>query len=227
MMDEGESDQGHMLLFGGQIDGGPSASTAVCKVDLATGVCTAQPSLLCPEGHVIADCTAGRLPDGRIVCVGTTCFLDDESLLDVDDWEEIYHTTVQVLEPTPNDSSGEASWSWRVLPGTNELRYSGRGCVLSDGRFAIFGGDSTEGFYASSCEALTLNVDGGHWNELPPMRAARCRFACAAIGGCVIVAGTIDSMTTEVYEEELGLWRLLPCSLPNHGVFFVLGSALL
>jgi hypothetical protein len=84
MMDEGESDQGQVLLFGGQIEGGPSASTAVCKVDLATGVCTAQPSLLCPKGRCIADCTAGRLQDGRIVCAGTTCFLD------VDDWEEIY-----------------------------------------------------------------------------------------------------------------------------------------
>jgi hypothetical protein len=99
--------------------------------------------------------------------------------------------------------------------------------VLSDGRFAIFGGDYTEGFSTSSCEALTLNVDGGHWDELPPMCAARRRCACAAIGGCVIVAGGNGEMTAEVYEEELGLWRLFPCSLPNHGDFYVLASALL
>jgi hypothetical protein len=52
---------------------GNGASSVVCKVDLATGAYTAQPSLLCPHGHIILDGTAGCLPDGRVVCAGTTC----------------------------------------------------------------------------------------------------------------------------------------------------------
>eukprot|EP00740_Mantoniella_antarctica_P017534 CAMPEP_0181392988 /NCGR_PEP_ID=MMETSP1106-20121128/26910_1 /TAXON_ID=81844 /ORGANISM="Mantoniella antarctica, Strain SL-175" /LENGTH=76 /DNA_ID=CAMNT_0023514199 /DNA_START=67 /DNA_END=295 /DNA_ORIENTATION=- len=43
-IDESESDRGQVLLVGGQDEGGPSS--AVHKVDLATGMCTAQPSLL-------------------------------------------------------------------------------------------------------------------------------------------------------------------------------------
>jgi hypothetical protein len=68
-IDESESDQGELLLIRGW---GESVSE-VRKVDLATGVCTAQPSLLSfPQGRPFKACTAGRLPDGRIVCAGST-----------------------------------------------------------------------------------------------------------------------------------------------------------
>jgi hypothetical protein len=36
----------------------------------------------------------------------------------------------------------------------------GSGCVLSDGRFAVFGGHDADGTATSSCEALALNADG-------------------------------------------------------------------
>ena len=107
VIDESESDRGQVLLIGGGDQGAPSY--AVRKVDLATGVCTAQPSLLCPQGHDVYDCTAGRLPDGRIVCAGTTCmdFSDEES----SEWvEEEYHTMAQVLEPPLHGSPSGASW---------------------------------------------------------------------------------------------------------------------
>ena len=75
VIDESESDRGQVLLIGRLDDEGESS--AVRKVDLATGVCTTQPSLLCPQGlflgHLVGKyCIAGGLPDGRIVCVGTT-----------------------------------------------------------------------------------------------------------------------------------------------------------
>jgi hypothetical protein len=94
----------------------------------------------------------------------------------------------------------------------SSARCGGKGCVLSDGRFAVFGGRFT-----ASCEVLTLDGDGERWAPLPPMRVARDGFACAAIGGCVIVAGGIDSSmaAAEVYEEALGRWRRLPCKLPH------------
>jgi len=44
--------------------------------------------------------------------------------------------------------------------GAREGGNGGRGCVLSDGCFAFFGGIDASGTTSSSCEALTLDVDG-------------------------------------------------------------------
>jgi hypothetical protein len=208
-IDEGESEQGQVLLIGG-LDEHGVVSSAVHLVDLETGVCTAQASLLSPQGGHIGSWVAGRLPDGRIVCAGTT--------------QEL---TAQVMEPPPHGSPSEASWRWRSLPNTSTVRLGGRGCVLSDGRFAVFGGVDTSSAIISSCEALTLDADGERWDALPSMHEARCGFACAAIGGCVIVAGGVGSITAEVYEEGLGRWRRLPCSLPFDTELFGAGSAVM
>jgi hypothetical protein len=182
-------------------------SSAVHKVDLATGVCTPQPSLL--SQHVALEgCTAARLADGRIVCMGWN---GNTSLLG----------SALVLGPPPppdHGSPSEASWQWRYLPSMSDGRAYGRGCVLSDGRFAVFGGCTGNSFTpTASCEMLTLEAGVERWDPLPPMHESRRRFACAAIGGCVIVAGGNGSITAEVYEEALGRWRRLPCSLPHGG----------
>jgi hypothetical protein len=224
VIDESESDRGQVIIIGGGDEDGPSF--VVRKVDLATGVCTAQPSLLCPQGHYVFDCTAGHLPDGRIVCAGTSCMeaSDEESPEEV---EAENHTMAQVLEPPPHGSPSGASWRWRALPGMSVLRVHGCGCVLSDGRFAVFGGRDASGTIISSCEALTLDADGGRWDTLSPLHEPRRGFACAAIGGCVIVAGGVGSTTAEVYEEGLGRWRRLPCSLPHDSQLRWMGSALI
>ena len=93
-------------------------------------------------------------------------------------------------------------------------RCYGEGCVLSDGRFAVFGGWDNNNRVTRSCEVLTMDGDGERWEPLPQMREARVGFACAAVGGCVIVAGGDGSVTAEVYEEALGRWRRLPCNIP-------------
>jgi hypothetical protein len=222
-IDESESDQGQVLLIGGMDSSG--SSSTMRKVDLATGVCTAQPSLLCPQGHHVCGCMAGRLPDGRIVCAGTTRMfsLEGESIA----WDGEYHTMAGVLEPPPHGSPSGASWQWRALPGMGVLhRYSG-GCVLSDGRFAVFGGQDTSGADTSSCEVLTLDADGARWSTLSPMHEPRCGFACVAIGGCVVVAGGGGLTSAEVYEEGLGRWRRLPCRLPHGSQLCWMGSALM
>ncbi len=107
------------------------------------------------------------------------------------------------------------------------LRVFGGACVLSVGRFAILGGWDDNGVSTRSCEALTLDGNGERWELLPPMHTARVGFACAAIGGCVFVAGGADSITAEVYEEALGRWRRLPCSLPRDNRLVLMGSALM
>ena len=151
-------------------------------------------------------------------------YSDEESSEEV---EVEYHTMAQVLEPPPHGSPSGASWQWRALPGMSDLRVYGGGCVLSDGRFAVFGGRGASGTTISSCEALTLDDDGARWSPLSPMHEPRWEFACAAIGGCVIVAGGEGSTTDEVYEEGLGLWRRLPCSVPHDSGLSWMGSALM
>jgi hypothetical protein len=202
-----------VFLIGGH--NGREHSRAVQKVDLATGVCTPQPSLLSPLRPV---CTAARLPDGRVVCVGKNRG-NSEGI------------TAEVLEELPDQGSltSEASWRWRELPGMSVARYGCGGCVLSDGRFAVFGGltDFATNTPTTACEVLSLSGGNERWEPLPPMLEARAGVACAAVGGCVVVAGGNVSGTVEVYEETLGRWRRLPCSLPPDAGSLWVGSALL
>ncbi len=55
-IEESESEQGQVLLIGGEFDYQDSTA-AVQKVDLATGVCTPLPSLLSHHG-ILAGCSA-------------------------------------------------------------------------------------------------------------------------------------------------------------------------
>jgi hypothetical protein len=213
-IDESESERGQVLLIGGF--NGRVITPEVHRVDLATGVCTPLPSLLSVRRPM---CTAARLPDGRVVCVGKNGGGDAEGI------------TAEILEELPNQGSltSDTSWRWRELPGMSVARFGCGGCVLSDGRFAVFGG-MTE-FDASSrtaaCEVLSLDGDDAQWEPLPPMHEARFGAACESVGGCVIVAGGDGGGTVEVYEEALGRWRRLPCSLPHDAGFVFMGSALM
>jgi hypothetical protein len=133
--------------------------------------------------------------------------------------------TAKVLEPPVQ---GCPEGVWRELPHMSVQRRRPAGCVLSDGRFAVFGGLGINHVPVASSEALNLDGDE-RWEPLPPMREARRNFTCAAVGGCVIVAGGFGSTAAvEVYVEALGRWRWLPCSLPHEGGFLSwMGSALL
>jgi hypothetical protein len=85
-------------------------------------------------------------------------------------------------------------------------RFCGKGCVLSDGRFAVFGGWDNNGRATRLCEALTLDGDDERWEPLPLLHEPRICLACATIGGCVIVAGGYLSITAEVYDEARRRW---------------------
>jgi hypothetical protein len=115
------------------------------------------------------------------------------------------------------------------LPALSVGRYGSCGCVMSEGRFAVLGGQRTGG-YTSSCEALMVDRDE-HWHSLPPMHHARCHFACAAVARCIIVAGGVSGDGTpsaEVYDEALNRWIQLPCELPGGNTYLAgMGSALL
>jgi hypothetical protein len=170
------------------------------------------------------------LPDGRIVCGGAYHSPEEEEEED-EEVETTLQPVAQVLEPSAQETSPPsetASWQWRYLPDMSVAHYAGKGCVMSDGRFAVFGGMNSEGCIVTSCEVLTLDGDGERWEPLPPMHVARKFFACTAIGGCVVVAGGSGTITTEMHQEARGRWRRLPCSLPHHDVSAcAMGSALM
>ena len=97
---------------------------------------------------------------------------------------------------------------------------------MSDGRFAVLGGEGgTMNDPMLSCEALTLG-DSTHWETLPPMHDARMDFACAAMAGCIIVAGGRNCQSAEVFDEVLGRWLRLPRDLPRVGHLGMSGALL-
>ena len=123
----------------------------------------------------------------------------------------------------------DATWTWTELPAMSVGRYGCCGCVMSDGRFAVLGGEGVGGSL-SSCEALVTG-DTAQWVSLPPMNDSREFFACAAVAGCVIVAGgrgcTSTSTSAEVYDESRNRWLRLPHNLPYESELFMMCSALL
>jgi hypothetical protein len=204
-VEESDSPAGQVLVLGGNITvsvlcgdhcGFTEATVYVYLVDLATGVCTPQPT----PHYWRHNFAAARLQDGRVVCAGGEGDMGSR-------------TSVEVLGP-PASEAANASWKWTPLPQMSGSRYGCRGCVMSDGRFAVLGGTGYTGRELSSCEALTLG-DGEHWQDLPPMHCRRSNFACVAVAGCIIVAGGLQSPTAEVYDEALHRWLRLPCNLPS------------
>jgi hypothetical protein len=217
-VEESDSALGQVLLLGGEVSdafGGRRVST-VRLVDLATGVCTpAQvPDLLLPRSGF----TAQRLPDGRygcIVCLGGGAG---------DFWE-----SGEVYGPLDLRAT-DAAWTWRQLPSMSVARGGSRGCVMSDGRFAVLGGWSPAVGDTSSCETLVTSADNEHWEPLPHMHDLRYSFVCEAVAGCIIVAGgnvRQSSQLAEVYDEVLGRWYRLPRDLPNVSWLRSMGSALM
>jgi hypothetical protein len=209
--DESESAEGQVLLLGGCGENRQPLDEAsrVVKVDLATGACTPHPPLLYERWYF----AAARVPDGRVVCAGGS---------------HPASITAEVLEPL-EQGSPDGAWRWRELPHMSVQRFRPAGCVLSDSRFAVFGGEVGEGVKdTASCEVLTLDGDE-RWEPLSPMLEARSGLTCTAVGGCVIVAaGYGSTAVVDVYEEALGRWRRLPCNLPHEGGnLYGAGSALM
>jgi len=201
-VEESHSAAGQMLLIGGA-DPAYDLLSTVQLVDLATGLCTPQPPLL----HTRAYLASTRLSDGRVVCAGG---IGGES-------------SAEVWGP-PEQGAHDTAWTWTQLSDMSVARYDCKGCVMSDGRFAVLGGYAHSG-PTSSCEALTLG-DGAHWRPLPSMHDGRVNFACAAVAGCIIVAGGHHRQSAEMYDEVLGRWLRLPHDLPHVGLLGM-SSALL
>jgi len=113
------------------------------------------------------------LRNERTIFAGTTYTIssDDESS---EEEKEVYHTVAQVLEPPLHDSPRGASWRWRALPWMSFFHCSSCGCLLSDGRFAVFGALDVSIGTISSCKLLSLDADGGRWDTFSPMRRRCC-----------------------------------------------------
>jgi len=183
-------------------------SSSVQLVDLATGVCTQQADLL----HLRRNFAAARLPDRRIVCAGGNGL-------------GLNATVADMLCP-PVQGAMDAAWIRWELPAMSAGRRGCRGCVLSDGRFAVLGGMDNSALLKSSCEALSFGADG-HWTPLPPMHDARVHFACESVAECIIVANGWLRTSAEVYDEALGRWLRLPYNLPHSRGLYFMGSVLM
>ena len=215
-VDESESTVGQVMLLGGR-DEDEEVTSTVHLVDLATGMCTPQPHLL----HAREKFAAVRLPDRSIVCAGG-----------VDDTTGVL-SSVEVFEP-PAQGALDTAWTWREVPAMIVARQGCRGCMLSDGRFAVLGGNNNDATL-SSCEALLVG-DDEHWEIFPPMHVARTQFACAAMAGCIVVAGGYGGRdplglpnhlrSAEVFDEVFDRWLRLPCDLPHNAGMNAMGSAL-
>jgi hypothetical protein len=203
-VEESDSVAGQVLLLGGFNAIGTRLST-VQLVDQTTGACAPQNNLL----HRRYVAAAGRLQDGRVVCAGGIGA----------------NQSAELWKP-PEQGKADAALSWRELAAMSAGRYGCCGCVMSDGRFAVLGGESNNGDPMSSCEALVIDGDA-HWEPLPPMHDSRRLFACGAVAGCIIFAGGRYFNSAEVYDEELNRWLRLPCDLPYESSLADMGSAIL
>jgi len=210
VVNETHSEKGQVLLLGGYNEYGAAVST-VHLVDLATGESSPQPPQLI---HRRAGFAAAHLLDGRIICAGRVYYHD------------ITTRATEVLELSDRVAPEGA---WRQLPPTSVGRGGGRGCVMTDGRFAVFGGMHPPSYDGvASCEALVLHEDdahtavSSHWEPLSPMLEPRAYFASAAFQGCIVVAGGCNRTSCELYEEASGRWRRLPWDLP--GELYSMGS---
>jgi hypothetical protein len=83
--DDGDVDGQLMTVV---IGAGGDDLHAVDALHLRPWAADPQPSILCPQGHLVDDLMAGRLPDGRVVCVGTTRSDNDTSDDDSSEEEE-------------------------------------------------------------------------------------------------------------------------------------------
>ena len=201
-VNETESAAGQVLLIGGE--DASSLLRVVHRVDLSTGECVLHSHL----HGMYAYHAASQLRDGRIVCVGAYEYEDPK------DSAELW-----------GPYGPEATWFWTPVCRMSHWRYGSRGCVMSDGRFAVLGGVcSKDGrdYRLSSFEALTLddsNADDDHWEPMPPMRyPTRDFFACGVVAKCIIVVGGRCHKSCEVYDEELRRWFRLPHDLPGEAL---------
>jgi hypothetical protein len=203
-VEESESAAGQMLLLGGLASPG-GASSSVHLLDLATGMCTPQPGML----HARRESAAAKMVDGRVVCAGGG---------------GPGYSSAEVFGP-PLQGGLDAAWGWRPLPDMSVGRLSCCGCVMSDGRFAVFGGGSVVA--EQTCESLVIdNNNAAHWEPLPLMHTTRRMSACAAVAGCVIVVGGFGLKSCEVYHEARGRWLRLPCDIPCERQLYGMGSAM-
>ena len=99
-------------------------------------------------------------------------------------------------------------------------------CETCQSSFAILGGTNSNNQHLSSCETWAVG-DGEHWELMAPNHESRTGFACAAVPGCIIVAGGYGRKSAEVFDEALDLWLRFPCDFPVDGDLYYMGSTLL
>jgi len=119
-----------------------------------------------------------------------------------------------------------ATSSWSALPPMAHARSAAAGCVLPSGRFAVLGGEGTDGEDRSDGEVY--DPVRRVWEPLPAeMAVSRYGSVAAPVPGGLIVAGggkdNLDAVdSAELYEEASGRWFALPHRKPDKAAAFAL-----
>jgi hypothetical protein len=163
-------------------------------LDLTTGTWTALPDM----HHCYCHFAMGVLQDGRVIVAGGMTSGQPGT-----HWQ-----LAEIYDPVRN--------RWSVLPALAARRQFCAGCVASDGRFVVSGGEDERGVH-ESCEAYNplLNC----WEPAADMNVARSGHAMCRVGGDLLIAGgrgkgkvtkrgpdTVPEM--EVCDVSTGRWLL-------------------
>jgi hypothetical protein len=167
-------DDGRVLVAGGSR--GELYLRSVEVLDVSKGTWTALPDMhFCYCHHAI-----GKLPDGRVIVAGGLAAGQPGT-----QWQ-----LAEIYDPAKN--------RWSILPTLSARRQFCAGCVDTNGRFIVSGGEDERGVHAT-CEAFNpvLNC----WEAVPDLIHGRAGHTMCRIGGALFVAGGRGNGKTKILSE--------------------------
>lgn len=194
-------DDGRVLVAGGSR--GELYLRSAEVLDLSTGTWNALPDMhFCYCHHAI-----GKLPDGRVIVAGGLTAGQPGT-----QWQ-----LAEIYDPTKN--------CWSILPALSARRQFCAGCVDTQGRFFVSGGEDERGVH-DTCEAF--NPARNCWEAAPDLIHGRSGHTMCRIGGALFIAGGRGNGKTkllselEVLDVTQDRWRLRgtdsKCELVRSGV---------
>ncbi len=180
-------DDGRVLVAGGSR--GELYLRSAEVLDVSKGTWTTLPDMhFCYCHHAI-----GKLPDGRVIVAGGLAAGQPGT-----QWQ-----LAEIYDPAKN--------CWSILPTLSARRQFCAGCVDTNGRFIVSGGEDERGVHAT-CEAFNPALEC--WEAAPDLIHARAGHTMCRIGGALFVAGGRGNGKSRILSEMEVLdvtqdrWRL-------------------